>query len=203
MRTPQQKRSEESLERVIEASEQILRSRSAEDLTIARIVEESGVSVGSIYGRFSSKDDVFHELTSRFMRRTLSEFEAIDHEEWAEKPLTEFIDEVVAINADIYFAHRGVLRAILVRTRLAQDSALIKAGANYNRKVGSMLLDLFMAHAHEIEHSDPEEAANVSIEAMTALLREAIIFGNRTTLDLRAVRRLQDLLKRYLTLGAP
>ncbi len=201
MREPLQKRSAESLERVIEAAEQILRSRSAEEFTIARIVETSGVSVGAIYGRFSDKEGVFNELVSRFMRRTLSEFEQMDETAWARKPLDEFIDEVVAVNADIYFAHRGVLRAILMRTRLASDPTLTKAIGKYRSKVGQMLLNLFLEHEDEIDHPNPEEAANVSIEAMTAMLREAVIFADRKTLDTRAVQRVQSLLRRYLQPG--
>ena len=55
MRQPQQQRSAQTLEKVILAAEKILRERTASDLTIARIVKDSGVSVGGIYARFAGK----------------------------------------------------------------------------------------------------------------------------------------------------
>ena len=198
MKKPKQKRSADSLEKVVEAAEKILRVRSANDMTISRIVEESGVSVGAIYARFTDKDGVFQELVSRFMRRTLDEFERIDADHWAQQPLAAFVDRVVATNADIYFAHRGVLRAWLLRRRLVDDPILASAMQRYNRQVGSLLVDLYMAHVAEIEHPKPREAVSVAIETMTALLREHVVFADRQTLDRQAVARVQDLLKRYL-----
>ncbi len=196
MRQPKQKRSAETLEKVIVAAEKILRARTA--LTIARIVEDSGVSVGGIYARFADKEDVFQELVSRFMRHTLDEFERLDWERWQALSLADAIDELVVINANIYHTHRGVLRAVLMRTRLSRDPNIVAALESYSQKVGSDLLNLLLMYADQIEHPDPEEAINVAIEAMTAMLRENVILTDRETLDTRAVQRVQSLLKRFL-----
>ena len=69
---------------------------------------------------------------------------------------------------------------------------------SYAVGVGTDLLNLLLMYTDQIEHPDPEEAINVSIEAMTAMLRENIILSDRKTLDARAIQRVQSLLKRFL-----
>lgn len=198
MHQPKQKRSAESLEKVIAAAESILRSQSADDLTVARVVEVSGVSVGSIYARFSDKEGVFHELVSRFMRHTLGEFEKRQGDRWRELHLGDAIDEIVQANAEIYHTHRGVLRALIMRTKLSSDKRIQNALAEYNNKVCSELHNLLSVHINQIEHSNPQEAMSVFIEAITAMLRDSVILANCQRLDQRAVARVQDLMKRFL-----
>ena len=198
MRNPKQKRSAESLEKVIQAAEKILRSHSLDDLTVAKLVEDSGVSVGAIYARFADKEGIFQELVSRFMRHTLREFEKIDSGQWADMALPAAIDKIVSTNADIYFTHRGVLRALILRIKLTRDLDIQKALGAYSRKVGTDLLTLLQVHVDQIEHADPTEAINVSIETMTSMLRDYIILSETDTFDARGVERTQSLIKRYL-----
>lgn len=198
MRQPKQKRSVESLENVIATAEEVLRAGSADDLTIGRVVELSGVSVGSIYARFSDKEGIFRELVSRFMRHTTGEFEQREGERWRSLCLSDAIDEIVWANAEIYHAHRGVLRALIMRTKLSRDPDLQIAIAEYNRVVCSELRSLLLIHADQIEHPNPQEAISVLIEVLTTMLRDTVILSNGQNMNVRAVERVQDLLKRYL-----
>ena len=150
------------------------------------------------YARFADKEGIFQELVSRFMRHTLRELEKIDPREWADMKLSAAIDKVVAINADIYFAHRGVLRALILRIKLTRDVDIQKAMSSYSRKVGLDVLALLQVHAHQIEHPDPTEAINVSIETMTSMLRDYLILSESDSFDPRGVGRTQSLIKRYL-----
>lgn len=201
MLQPKQKRSAESSEAVIAAAEKILRTQSADDLTIGRVVELSGVSVGSIYARFSDKEGIFRELVFRFMRRTIGEFEKREGERWRSLHLGDAIDEIVLANAKIYHAHRGVLRALIMRTKLSRDPDIQTAIAEYNRMVCSELRSLLLVHEDQIENPDTQEAISIIIEALTAMLRDSVILSNSQKINVRAVGRLQDLLKRFLRPG--
>ncbi len=56
MRKPKQDRSRIALERLMSASREILHEGTFELLTIAEIIKRTGLSVGSIYARFSGKE---------------------------------------------------------------------------------------------------------------------------------------------------
>jgi AcrR family transcriptional regulator len=47
-RPPQQQRSKESLERILDAAESLIRERGFDSMTVAEVVQRSGSSVGSL-----------------------------------------------------------------------------------------------------------------------------------------------------------
>ena len=56
LRPPQQRRSRESLERILRAGADVLADRGYDGFTIGEVSRKAKVSVGSVYGRFESKD---------------------------------------------------------------------------------------------------------------------------------------------------
>ncbi len=55
-RPPQQKRSRAAMERILQAAQTLIAERGTSALTLADVAERAGVSVGSIYSRFSGKE---------------------------------------------------------------------------------------------------------------------------------------------------
>ena len=199
MRQPQQKRSADTLERVIQSAERLLREVHAEDLTIAQVVADSGVSVGSIYARFADKDGVFAELVLRFMRTTLATFQSLDIERWQELTLREALTELVQQTTAIYARHRGVIRAISLRARLTRTPHQKAAIDQYNQQVASDMHDLLMMHVESFHHPDPGEAIQTCIDVMSTTLRDRIVLGDGSVDEARVVQRIVDLLLRFLT----
>ena len=54
----QQQKSKETKERIFQAAKQILKKKGYEELSIKNICEEAGVSNGSFYHHFTTKDDL-------------------------------------------------------------------------------------------------------------------------------------------------
>src|SRR5436305_2025149 len=69
VRAPQQQRSRESLERVLRAAEKLLAKRGYEGFTIAEVSRDADLSVGSVYGRFESKDALIYAIHARMLSR--------------------------------------------------------------------------------------------------------------------------------------
>jgi len=67
---PQQERSTRFLMRVLEAAERILRRDGAEGLTMPAVALEAGVSVGGIYRRFQTKQDLLRAIKDRHLSRS-------------------------------------------------------------------------------------------------------------------------------------
>ena len=199
MHKPKQKRSADTLERVIQSAENLLRQVHAEDLTIAQVVEDSGVSVGSIYARFNDKDGVFSELVSRFMRTTLTTFENHDRDRWQQYSLFEAINELVRESAAIYAEHRGVIRAMSLRARITRTPNLSAAIEAYNQQVATDVTELLLMHVESIRHPAPSAAIQTCIEVLATTLRDAIVFGPIDVDTDAQAKRVVDLLYRYLT----
>src|SRR2546430_7916872 len=68
-RPPQQTRSQETLDRILDAAERVLDEKSFTEATLAEIMERAGVTVGAFYRRFPDKDALLHLLDERFFPR--------------------------------------------------------------------------------------------------------------------------------------
>jgi AcrR family transcriptional regulator len=73
---PQQARSTRFLMRVLEAAEHILRRDGSEALTMPAVAVEAGVSVGGIYRRFQTKQDLLRAIKDRHLTRSEEAMEA-------------------------------------------------------------------------------------------------------------------------------
>jgi AcrR family transcriptional regulator len=67
---PQQARSEELVEAVLQAAIQVLAKQGAHRFTTARVAERAGVSVGSLYQYFPNKASILFRLQSDEWRQT-------------------------------------------------------------------------------------------------------------------------------------
>ena len=65
---PKQTRSRRTLERIVQASLDILEREGPDGLTVQAIVERAGSSVGSFYARFGGKDDLLEYVGDRVWR---------------------------------------------------------------------------------------------------------------------------------------
>ncbi|KAA9292197.1 TetR/AcrR family transcriptional regulator [Aerococcus urinae] len=67
-------------EKLIKATDRLLRDRSISSITTKEITKEAGVSVGVFYNYFTSKEDVFTELVKSFFNYSLAELERLKAE---------------------------------------------------------------------------------------------------------------------------
>ena len=67
VRPPQQRRSRESYERVLDAAHALLEENGFEGLTVQEVARRSGVSVGAIYERFGNKETLLRAVHARLM----------------------------------------------------------------------------------------------------------------------------------------
>jgi AcrR family transcriptional regulator len=74
---PQQARSSELVEAVLDAAVQVLAKEGAQRFTTARVAEKAGVSVGSLYQYFPNKAAILFRLQSDEWRQTVELLNAI------------------------------------------------------------------------------------------------------------------------------
>jgi AcrR family transcriptional regulator len=76
-KTPRQARSTHLVDAILEAASRVLAREGAEAFTTARVAEEAGVSVGSLYQYFPNKEALLFRLQADEWKETSSLFEEI------------------------------------------------------------------------------------------------------------------------------
>src|SRR6185436_4347782 len=77
IRPPKQKRSQESLERVLEASVRLLEENGFDAFTIQDVSQRADVSVGAIYARFGNKESLLRAVHRHAMESLRPEHAAM------------------------------------------------------------------------------------------------------------------------------
>lgn len=118
---PQQKRSRDALLRIYAAVNQLLGETSFDQITIAQIASAAGVSVGSIYQRFGSKDDLLWALYEIYLAEAEERSVALANANSAET-LALRTERVVALVSNLFRTHRGTVRSLLIKYRQTPEA---------------------------------------------------------------------------------
>lgn len=177
-RPPQQTRSQETLDRILDAAERVLEEKSFTEATLAEIMERAGVTVGAFYRRFPDKDALLHLLDERFfehMRERADEL--LDPAHWRGASVTEILTEFARTAVDVYASKRGVARSLFLRARV--DPVIQSTGRQINAhniaRLRLLLLD--PSRRAEVTHPDPERAIALGFMMFFGALRETTVFG--------------------------
>jgi AcrR family transcriptional regulator len=77
IKDPVQKRSRETVELLLDATERLLEKNPSYELTTDMIAEEAAISIGSLYQFFSRKEALFTGVQVRIMKRDLQTLSTI------------------------------------------------------------------------------------------------------------------------------
>lgn len=175
-KSPRQKRSRESLERLLEAAEDHIRQNGFESLTINGVVNSIGLSVGAFYARFPDKTALLHALQDRFHRRLE---QLIRDQMIAEAGSAETLAEAVYNAVDVLIRNvvgeRELSRALM--TLSVTDPILRAGGERVNRERREVFSEIMMRHADEIGHEDARLAVDIAYGMYAAVIRGRLVFG--------------------------
>ncbi|MEM7409847.1 MAG: TetR/AcrR family transcriptional regulator [Myxococcota bacterium] len=176
VRPPQQARSQETLERILDAAEQLVGEKGFDDTPISEIVSRAGSSVGAFYSRFDDKSALLHALYERYVQQALATAdEALDPSRWAGASVAEIIDAVVRFLVEIYRDQGGLIRAFVMRNHV--DPSFQARRERLSHRVSEGLSELLLAHPDEIAHPDPARAAAFGMTLVFSTLDNTMLFG--------------------------
>jgi AcrR family transcriptional regulator len=170
LRPPQQRRSRESLERILRAGADVLAERGYGGFTIGEVSREAKVSVGSVYGRFESKDALIYEIHRRLLER-LTPPEIPD----AAADLRSAVECAVRRLADSTDSERELLRAFMLRGPV--DGRIAAQGSEASQAVGRAFKATVLGHRGEIGHANPELATDISYRMVYDVLGRHVMYG--------------------------
>jgi AcrR family transcriptional regulator len=197
---PQQKRSRESLERLLDAAEEQMSAVGIESFTVADVARRADLSVGAFYARFPDKKALLHAVQDRFHSR----LEPLIHAEMREgcagaRSLAETVDCLIDTLVRHVTGKRELSRAFMMSSVF--DPVMRDRGERVNTERREVFISMLLAHRSEIGHPDPELAINVAYGIYAAVVRGTLVFGQQHELyyDVTDQTVVQEL-KRALTL---
>ena len=158
---PKQSRSRASLERILKATGELLVERGYSGFTLQDVSKRGNASIGSIYNRFSGKDDLIRKVQER-------EFIAMDQETAVlvndirrrQLRLRQLVPTLVKEFAEFLASHRKMLRALMEVA--ATDIEVAKSGKAFYGRVLKDFELLLLDRKEEIIQPNPSQAVDLS-----------------------------------------
>jgi AcrR family transcriptional regulator len=178
-RAPRQQRSQASFERMIAAAEALLRERGNDDFTLQEVGKRGKVSIGSIYCRFDSKDDLIRAVQARVLEAVEVDQRAVIARAEAEaKNLRQLVTLLVEGIADTLRHHAELMRPMMLRA--TTDPIVSAAGKKSYGELSDLVHNVMLAHRDEILQPDPERAVHSTFRILYAAIARYLGFGSAT-----------------------
>ncbi len=200
VRPVHQARSQETLERLLDAAEEVVSEKGFDSATVSEIVRRANSSVGAMYARFNDKDSLLVVLHERFCEQAIATTEAaLDPARWEGATIAEILQAALPFVVHVYQQKKGLIRAFMVRG--STDSSFSERGCRVGREISERLIRLLMARRHEIRHPDPVLAVDFGLRMAFDTLDMAALFDNvqRTKLSLTSEQVAEELVRAYLS----
>ena len=177
VRPPKQKRSQESLERVLGASIALLEDKGFDAFTIQDVSQRAEVSVGAIYARFGSKETLLRAVHQHAMTSIGTQqhdaVAAVDGK--SGKPAHNVIVDAVRAVASVFRGNESLLRAFMHLG--AVDDEISRRGSENSIDLARQFRATVLAHRDEITHPDPEAAVDVAFRMAYCTFARQVMYG--------------------------
>ncbi|MCL4686846.1 TetR/AcrR family transcriptional regulator [Myxococcota bacterium] len=177
VRPPRQARSQDTLDRLLDAAEGLVAERGFEDTTIAELVRRADSSVGAFYARFRDKDSLLYALYERYLEQAMATTDvALDPARWVISPISEIVRKTVPFLVSVYRERRGLIRAFVLRNHI--DAEFRARRERLSHHVSEGLSRLLIARRSEIRHPNPVRAAVFGLTMVVNTIESAVLFGD-------------------------
>lgn len=199
IRKPQQKRSIEKKEKILDAGYRLFDKKGYYKTSTPEIAEEAGVSIGCLYSYFKDKHEIFLEVYERYETMFDKMHEKLQESFFTEKPdpkksFRDFICAMIEAHENskgfqrelnvMYYSDPAVFEKLNLQNKKIQDTALkymkqfeefikvedLEAGAIVTSDLISSLVDRISFNKNSI---DRDRIINEGVEAIVQYLYKA------------------------------
>lgn len=163
VRPPQQARSRAALQRLLASAEHVLVNDGLDELTIARVAEHAGVSVGGIYRRFASKEQLIDAVRRDFVARL--EHAVTEALDTTSPSLAGVIDALTTALSQTLAESGRIIPAILGGGRRADAP---EQGLRTATVLQQRFFDAAAPYRDQINHEKPATALTVAFRSVIA-----------------------------------
>ncbi|MDC0722234.1 TetR/AcrR family transcriptional regulator [Nannocystis bainbridge] len=190
---PRQARSQQMVDTLLDAAVRVLGERGLEATTTNEIARVAGVSVGSLYQYFPSKEAMLAAALDRKFTRGIErvfEVPAPDGGSFAEQ-----MRDGLRAAIDLYRGDLEFFRAVLLHVPRVGRVEALRAHVHAGRE---RLRDALIARSAELRPVDPELAAFVIVSAIEWVILTCVLEQPERLSDPRLVEELIALVGGYL-----
>lgn len=156
IRPPLQDRSRLSLLKVLAAARTLLTESGSPDFTLAEVSKLSGVSIGSIYGRFKGKDDLCRAVLAEALEQMDREWTELAAElKSRPSTLQDRIPALIEALGEFLARHAAILRPFMNR---ADQLEIARSGKVSHAKMAASCIEVIAIDKQSIRHPDPDHA---------------------------------------------
>lgn len=91
-------KNEDVKNKILDATESLLKEKNFNDLSLAQVASKAEISKGTLYYYYKSKNDIFFDLTDRYLLRQWNDFLLWTEDEHKDTSITRLIKYVVERN---------------------------------------------------------------------------------------------------------
>ncbi len=201
---PRQRRSAETLQRILTATRQLLTERDFTEISVDDIVERAKSSKGSFYNRFADKDSLLVYLLREEHQKSLTAWsDFLNPPRWHDQSLGDFLGAFVDRLSGIYRGRPTIMRAYAGQV-FGGDGEIRNLSTQLTRHVLAGVRVIVLKKKDEVRHPDPEVATAFLLTALITLLPPLFLsptqelFPEPIAHD-RIAEELRTLIRSYLT----
>lgn len=176
-RTPQQGRSKASLERMLGAARALMVERGNEDFTLIEVSKRGAVSIGSIYLRFESKDNLVRAVIATAMEDIqASEDAMLAKLAQSCASLREFVPGFVEAYAGVLTENAALLRLAMLRAE--HDPLVAEPGKRSALRAVALVSEAMLRYTDEFGGGDHKTRAETAYYIIFATLARQLSLGS-------------------------
>lgn len=176
-RTPRQSRSIASLERMLGAARELMTERGSEEFTLLEVSKRGNVSIGSIYLRFESKDNLVRAVIATAMEDLGRAEDAMFAElERNCASLAEFVPAFVNAYAGVLTEHAALLRLAMMRAE--HDPQVAEPGKRAALRAVNLASEAMLRHAGDSGSASLKVRAEAAYYVIFATLARQLSLGS-------------------------
>lgn len=180
---PKQKRSKKAMEKVLFAFHRELKKRSFTEIGMAEIAQISGVAIGAIYFRFSSKEHLLVALSEKIFQEEIKpSFPLYFHPVYKKgTDLNEFLLAYYKTVGKIFSSYHFLLRPLATIGRETKNKQITTFRENINQGIQEKLITTILSLAREKNSRVSRRSVENLIICAGASLREVFLYGHPIT----------------------
>lgn len=176
-RMPQQGRSKASLERMLSSARELMEERSSEDFTLIEVSTRGNVSIGSIYLRFESKENLVRAVIAKTMEELQAAEDAMLAKLIKECPtLDQFVPAFVKAYAAVLTEYASILRIAMMRAE--HDPQVAEPGKTAALAVARKSCDAMLSYGDMTMAADRDLRANTAYLVIFSTLARQLSLGS-------------------------
>jgi AcrR family transcriptional regulator len=167
-RQPRQARSQERVSQILDVAEQMFIAEGYNATTTNAIATRAQVPIGSLYQFFPDKAAIVQALAVRYMDQLHQRFAALDADEVAKLPLSDYVDQIIDVTDGFFSDYPGYYAIFMQVQGTIPELAEIESAAD-----AQLIQDLATSlsqYDSELQPDDYEAIAFVLVKAIGTLL---------------------------------